>query len=486
MDQDLEPNPFSNLVNKTPEEMDQIAINDKRINDLIQDVFLITLNSTPQNNKQLVFMSDVATVNNAQLMTFDLLEQALFERCMLGNPEDYLLAPDLNTGTAEYVVDSQVIRYLYASYSRNERLKNSKDKLVAESSQRFEELILLNTSTALRTPLLFEGQNITDQWQELLQQYHDDLDTKYNFLSKVSLQVADVTDRDSGMEALREIFYPLFEKIKRSISTASLITLEKWILPTLMAFVFDKKNPFLASLLIDFSTPIREKVNGLAYSETLIGGLLAISIMPKYPNGPYEFFDNPMDNSAHTMHGTLWNYLKLHLDSIHTLIKGFLLIGGDVREKMLSWIGDCLDANVPRGQIWNNHAAPMMNSTTTAGDGFMIGLCGIMLRLCQPLFKPQLKVLKVDPTYCAVPENERKVKGVHLVKASAETCFLPSDGNEVRTTADEYNFITDCFYMTHKALDLGNIQIYLKTCKYFNNEFKSFKVIEFVLIASLD
>lgn len=42
---------------------------------------------------------------------------------------------------------------------------------------------------------------------------------------------------------------------------------------------------------------------------------------------------------------------------------------------------------------------------------------------------------------------------------SGETCFLPVASNEdleeERLMASSYNFITECFYMSHKAIDLG-------------------------------
>lgn len=42
---------------------------------------------------------------------------------------------------------------------------------------------------------------------------------------------------------------------------------------------------------------------------------------------------------------------------------------------------------------------------------------------------------------------------------SSETCFLPAVNSEymdeVRDTADKYNFITESFFMTQKAIDLG-------------------------------
>lgn len=90
-----------------------------------------------------------------------------------------------------------------------------------------------------------------------------------------------------------------------------------------------------------------------------------------------------------------------------------------------------------------------------ASDAFSIGLTAVLLRLCKPLLKPSYKVLVVDPSYCAVFDEDCKKCGVHMKHIYKETCLIPLEVSEVRITADKYNFITECFFMTHKAIDLG-------------------------------
>lgn len=62
----------------------------------------------------------------------------------------------------------------------------------------------------------------------------------------------------------------------------------------------------------------------------------------------------------------------------------------------------------------------------------------------------------MDPTYSAVPEVDRKAKNVHMHAMDKETCLISaSDENQTRKTSDTYNFVTEVFYMTHKAIDLS-------------------------------
>lgn len=47
-------------------------------------------------------------------------------------------------------------------------------------------------------------------------------------------------------------------------------------------------------------------------------------------------------------------------------------------------------------------------------------------------------------------------KKVHLKNLHSETCLIPVAENEKRLLAQgEFTFITECFFMTHSALELG-------------------------------
>lgn len=128
----------------------------------------------------------------------------------------------------------------------------------------------------------------------------------------------------------------------------------------------------------------------------------------------------------------------------------------EARTKILKWISQCLKANSSRGKLWNQQAfnPAFMNSVS---DGFMLNLANITLRLCQP-FCTNLndgKILKVDPTYCAVSDEEITNKQINMHGLSSETCLIPSSSDEVRHAAEKYNFVTEIFFITHRTLDLS-------------------------------
>lgn len=151
----------------------------------------------------------------------------------------------------------------------------------------------------------------------------------------------------------------------------------------------------------------------------------------------------------------LWSSQRHHLDTLHTVFRTLLGHPGRVRAAVLTWIGGCLHANHARGQLWSAHnpMAAQLGALTTASDAFMLGLAGVLLRLCQPLVRPAWRVLNVDATYAAVAAADRDARSVHMLDLDKETCLMPAERRP--TAAGAYSFVTECFYMTHRALDLS-------------------------------
>lgn len=148
----------------------------------------------------------------------------------------------------------------------------------------------------------------------------------------------------------------------------------------LKAFISDKTNSDLAQLLLDYTTPkprmVGGTIDGIQFAESLLGSLLSLSILPKTHNGPYEYFDSVAEAQSSSLSSSLWNYLTLHLDEMHTIVKGILLIGGETRNKMLEWIGLCLHTN-GKSEFVLTHVLKQQNKAIT-----------------QQMFRPQVHVAK--------------------------------------------------------------------------------------------
>ncbi|XP_055912261.1 ubiquitin conjugation factor E4 A [Eupeodes corollae] len=446
---DSDHNPFSGLIQQNQQVIDL----NQKLNELIESVFLFTINKNiHSDSKQFVYMEEFASQADGSTFDMDLLEQALFERLLLPNLSEYLVPKGvaLSENETSYVAETQVIVYLCRAFIELEKRRAmNEDASLLDVFEQIKKLILRNSSTSMNQPSLYEGQSLHSQWLELLQD-DNDVDYKQAFLEGTAKEMY-TDDELASMGSLKAIFYPMFNEVQKTLTKSNLISLPKWVYTLLTYFVRNKTVPQLGEIIIDYSTP-NPNTNGRAYMETLFGQLLTMSILPKNDNGPYDYFGSLSENSTNVDH--LNSCLTNHQNNIFSIFKMLLVLGPQVKNKTLNWIANCLHANAQRSQIWTMHnMAPMPNSG--ASDAFMFGLCSVLLRLCAPLCKPTLKVLLVDPTYCATPESKCSAKEVRLKKAWDETCLLPVEDGEERITAETYNFVTELFFMTHKAIELS-------------------------------
>lgn len=459
-------NPFSELIDPEPTPINTTSttkpdapINafDQKINLLIEQTFMITVNKAPPKQRPMIYMEDVAQLLTKPILDTNILEQALFERILLPNPSDFLLPNDVKAADHQDITESRVLVYLHGAFIRNaQSYNNQNDSIIAEASAKIRELIIRNVGTAVKQPDLYEGQNLGEQLLELVRHHDCDHTLTGQFISAFSKEVL-ADNEPNDVIALMQVILRVLQEVQIQAKASTLVSIAPWIFPTLQMFIADKTNATLANILLNFSTP-PAGANGNQFGETLFGQLLRLSILPKNQNGPAEYFEGIMNTQDTSISGSLWTAHRHHLDNVHSVFRALLGHAGETRTKMLKWIGDCLQANVARGKLWNAHnpTGDMFGALTTASDSFMIGLAGVMLRLCKPLLKPSLRVMMVDPTYCSVPSGDRAAKGVNMSDMDKETCLIPRrDDTEVLITADTYNFVTECFFMTHKALDLS-------------------------------
>lgn len=53
-----------------------------------------------------------------------------------------------------------------------------------------------------------------------------------------------------------------------------------------------------------------------------------------------------------------------------------------------------------------------------------------------------------------------------MKELSSETCLIPTSEGERRPIAHSFGFVTECFFLTHRALDLSYRVILDKFLKY--------------------
>ncbi|TGZ32812.1 Ubiquitin conjugation factor E4 A [Temnothorax longispinosus] len=360
----------------------------------------------------------------------DSIEHAVFERLMLPDPKPK--ARDVDS----HVVQTQVITYLYECYCR---LKRYRTNGVEDTVRNACQIVLRNANTALQEPDLFQYQE-----SELS-----------SFVSGIVEELIAVNRESDVEDVVTKSFSPVLDIIHKEAVQSNLFTFcKQWFA---LLNTFSTIDP-LAKLIICHSTPKNNQ--GCGYSETLLGAFFSISCLPKTSKDPYDLFDKPLRQPNTIMEETIPVAMGSLSEALHKVFHSLLKCSTELRHLTLQWLGNCLHANANRGKLWNSHMEMGLLGVLCVSDGFMLNMGNVLLRLCQPFCAKlnDAKVPKIDPTYCsaeAKDEAESLQRGIHMKGLSSETCLIPTPEGESRPTADSFGFITECFFLTHRALDLG-------------------------------
>lgn len=231
----------------------------QKVDQLIENTLKMTLNPDKTN------LHFVQIDIDSKFFTIDLIEFNLFER---------LMAMAFETGD-----ENKVVTYLYESYHRVqlEMKRHAKSNDVLEVLSKIQDLILRNISTFLKEPELLASQSMSQQFLEIFKETDvEDPTVRELFLS--SCIAAAIKDSDNSMKAnIKEVFHKCFDECLKVVRQASMITLEKWVITFMMAFVVDKNNSEMAMILLDY-IEVPEGSDGIKYADTLLGELLKNAI----------------------------------------------------------------------------------------------------------------------------------------------------------------------------------------------------------------
>ncbi|XP_057320961.1 ubiquitin conjugation factor E4 A [Microplitis mediator] len=455
------------------------VLKEKITNEIIEQVFGLILNHKTRSsstNKQLVSVDS------------DDIENGIFERLTLLDIQAKLVPIKKQIITDPHFIQPEVISYLFECYCRLERIHKDNDsvdkKFLDDTINYLKKITLRSVGTALQ-PDIFQDQEIHTQYIRL---FMDDsiLTQVEKFTQELSVIIM-IDYPEDYQNIFTSSFKPILEIINNQVVSSNLIVFRNYWFNVLQTF--SNIEP-LAEMFISYCTPITLSLSsssssltnnnqGSAYGNTLLGNLLSLSCLPKTFSGSFDFFnDKPLiQPTITTTESNIWTATDALCESLYKIMHSLLKCSVQVRHLTLDWLGKCLQANASRGKLWNNSQITMGNnglSPLVVSDGFMLNLGNVLLRLCQP-FCTLKKIPKIDPTYCAAAveslnEDERRTRGIHLVGINKETCLIPStsssdhdntNNNECKKKykstliSDNFGFITECFYFTHRSLDLG-------------------------------
>lgn len=142
------------------------------VNSIVENVFYITINpNAPEGvtDRQVVYLEDLAESLKPRIqIDLEALEQGLFERLLLPNPEVFVLPVKFKLYQS-HVTQRLVFPYLFNSMQNLQSYDTSTNAIVKNVVQKTKELIFRNAVTALKQPALFESQDFSAQLLELLQ-----------------------------------------------------------------------------------------------------------------------------------------------------------------------------------------------------------------------------------------------------------------------------------------------------------------------------
>ncbi|KAL5235405.1 hypothetical protein ACI65C_002815 [Semiaphis heraclei] len=444
---------------------------DETLNKLVENVFHFTMIPRFDNEYEspVIYLPDLleilkSNVNNvAELET---LEQSIFERTLLADPEAYLLKTKHNVSITSHTTEKECIVYLFQCFIELTFAKqeNRYPSIGEDIYSKIFGFLCTNVSTALKQPDLYSPQNINDQVLKLFENNMASFEDYVKFFTSVNKQI--ISDEDDGESQIQSIYHPILKKVKEKILQSTIIFLPHCEIALLQVF---SAELLLANFMID-DCYVPDTSPGFHFTNTVLGATFAISGLPQTPGGRFEYFQKPMEELSGSLESRIWSGLEMLHVQLHKILLNLLKAGPEVKHKTLSWLGRCLEKNMGRCKLWNIE----MSMLEFISDGFALNLSAVLLRLCQPFISntDNPKLLKIDPTYCASKihnDEESRERGVHLLKLNESTMLLPTsveDSGEDDNSSDyrpvakgQFNFITECFYMTQKSLEIGFAQV---------------------------
>ncbi|XP_048840007.1 ubiquitin conjugation factor E4 A [Brienomyrus brachyistius] len=440
------------------------------VNHMIQRIFLITLDNSDPSLRggngippRCVYLEGMAAdLDGQDWLDMDNIEQALFNRLLLPEPGNHLIYMT-SCGVANLSADRDAgekcaVPYLYACYQRaKEEITKVPEKLLT-FAVRCKTLSLSNARTVLLTPEIYVSQNVYKQLLDLLLEGVSgaQLDQVLEFMEEViAALVADQEVRTFG-----EVMVPVLDIFQSCVKNLDLCQLLLYSYLDILIFFSHQKD--IAKVLVEHIQP-KDPSNGLQYQKTLLGTVLNISCLLKTPGvvENHGFFLNPSRSSPQEMkvqESNVHQFMGQFHDKLHQVLKNLLQQSGDTRHLLLTWLGNCLQANVGRTKIWANQM-PEVFLQMYASDAFFLNLGAALLKLCQPFCRPRSpKLLTFNPTYCALKdlsEEERRNRNVHARGLDKETCLIPTPPQQPVEFAQSYNLLTENLILTQSALHLG-------------------------------
>ncbi|CAF2873145.1 unnamed protein product [Rotaria sp. Silwood2] len=440
--------------------------------DILELVLLCTLTEEPSTSSlSKIYLTELASLD---IKNWDKnrIDQALFERLRICDPSSQLITSSTKRSSIahEIISENRCLHYLSGCYQRLLRQRDHFQLILDD----IQKLFIDHSKTAITLPSMYDNQDLSKQWIELLIESNGKKNLHIFFMKKnlriyldnaLLCEYIDFVNNEllssmtTEIESLYEkVFHYMYKAIQPLdyfsndvISYISVLThLSQWAI--LVQMIFRLSHPKTLSNRSSRDAHI-SSTSGRAFQDTLIGSLLSKSCLPSIPGKPFLFFNKPKLMSERDIEitaTTMWQPMKTYQDHLSQLFKVFVK-SSDARHNVLKWIGDCFDENQGKNKEWSSHDP--LAAFLFVSDGFLLNLNVVLLNLAKPFAEPySSRLLKINPLY-AISRNEN----VHLKELYKETPLI----NRTDEIEDEknrqitFNFITEIFFMSHFSYSIS-------------------------------
>uniref|UniRef100_A0A7S3AAF0 Ubiquitin conjugation factor E4 core domain-containing protein n=2 Tax=Rhodosorus marinus TaxID=101924 RepID=A0A7S3AAF0_9RHOD len=228
---------------------------------------------------------------------------------------------------------------------------------------------------------------------------------------------------------------------------------------------------------------------GKDVKESLLGRILGVSLLDD-TGLQAEFFPDPLNTSAAEVQSNIFSLretLKAYWENVAKIFMCLFESGVTGRSAALDWVAVVSKLNGDRKKTY-------FNRDEVVGDGFILNLVVVMLKVCAPFAVPSSpKLEKIDPTYVLsdvrVDYSEETRLGVaagsleriepgnssspraayrHVINLEPTDLVdenqvpLPRNpnGEDVVEVSSKFGFITETFYLTGSLLEIGYSSTY--------------------------
>lgn len=450
-----------------------MALTSVKVSDLLERVFLLSVDADVVTEERRLAVPPCCTfmaefLNPKSLIQTEELERMVFDRLMLTDLESRLVIRHAGKklASSNESPEEHPVTYLWACYERVFNEERRVDELLRKTVTKARSVIAQNLVSILLTPEVTTGLfEVMRDMTPLHEKLFDLVDQCYDYKkgSFLHMLLVDMSKHIESKEDALRLLKPFFEKQCTYVSELGMedVRLIKHIEVVTTIASVEK----LSSAIMLYKHKTNRIMDTLATSSMKAIPAILLQKTCMYTGAAsqqqHTFYEMAvMGGRAQAEDERAHHHIDTHNSAIFELFRTFLR-KPEPKSLLLKWLGALVKEHAYAAKLWTHEQADHTMSVFPS-DALFINLASVMVRLALPFCVRKDGVsndkwLKIDPTYCAATGRENHLElGVHLQGLDNETCIISTSEDEHSIEiSPSYNFITECFFLTHRSLYLG-------------------------------